>query len=98
MPDLDARVVDGPALDRTALDGNAIAGLLHEVFGTEMTSAIGTCASCGATGPLAECVVYLRAPGTVVRCRRCTGLLIVITRVRAMNCVDLRGLAALATL
>ncbi|HUZ53419.1 MAG TPA: DUF6510 family protein [Streptosporangiaceae bacterium] len=85
------------ALDARALDGNAIAGLLHEVFGTEMTPAIGTCASCGATGPLAECVVYLRAPGTVVRCRRCTGLLIVIVRVREMNCVDLRGLAALAT-
>ncbi len=84
-----------PDPDGTALDGNAIAGLLHEVFGTEMTSAIGTCASCGATGPLAECVVYARAPGTVVRCRRCTGLLIVIARKRTMNCVDLRGLAAL---
>jgi hypothetical protein len=86
-----------PELASSALDGNAIAGLLHEVFGTEMTPAIGTCASCGATGPLAECAVYLRAPGTVVRCRRCAGLLIVIVRVRSMNCVDLRGLAALAT-
>ncbi len=86
---------DASAVDSSALDGNAIAGLLHEVFGTEMTPAIGTCASCGATGPLAECVVYLRAPGTVVRCRRCTALLIVIVRVREMNCVDLRGLAAL---
>ena len=84
-------------LGGSVVDGNAIAGLLHEVFGTEMTPAIGTCAACGATGPLAECVVYLRAPGTVVRCRRCTGLLMVIVRVRAMNCVDLRGLAALAT-
>lgn len=86
-----------PELDARAVDGNAIAGLLQEVFGTEMTTAIGTCAACGATGPLAECVVYLRAPGTLVRCRRCTSLLMVITTVRAMNCVDLRGLAALAT-
>ena len=31
-----------------ALDGNAIGGLLHDVFGTEMTTATGTCANCGA--------------------------------------------------
>jgi Family of unknown function (DUF6510) len=97
MPELDGSALDGSALDGSALDGNAIAGLLHEVFGAEMTPAIGTCGSCGATGPLAECVVYLRAPGTVVRCRRCTGVLIVIVRVREMNCVDLRGLAALGS-
>lgn len=78
-----------------ALDGNAIGGLLHEVFGTEMTAAVGTCATCGAVGPVAECVVYNRAPGTVVRCRTCASLLMVIVRARGMNCVDLRGLAAL---
>jgi hypothetical protein len=79
-----------------ALDGNAIAGLLHEVFGTEMTTAIGTCASCGETGPVAETVVYLRAPGTVARCRRCSSVLMVVVKVRHVNCVDLRGMAALA--
>jgi Family of unknown function (DUF6510) len=30
------------------LDGNAIAGLLQEVFAVQMTTAIGTCAGCGA--------------------------------------------------
>ncbi len=80
-----------------ALDGNAIGGLLHEVFGTEMTAAMGTCAVCGTTGPVAECVVYNRGPGTVVRCRTCTGLLMVIVRARGKNCVDLRGLRALET-
>ena len=78
-----------------ALDGNAIGGLLHEVFGTEMTAWIGTCANCGATGPVAETVVYLRAPGTVARCRNCTSVLMVFVKVRGVNCVDLRGLAAL---
>ena len=77
------------------LDGNAIGGLLHEVFGTEMTDAIGTCATCGATGPVAETVVYLQAPGTVVRCRTCGALLMVIATIRGMNCVDLEGLSAL---
>jgi hypothetical protein len=79
-----------------SLDGNAIAGLLHEVFGTEMTTAIGTCATCGATRPVAECVVYLRAPGTVARCRSCSSVQMVVVKVRDVNCVDLRGLAALA--
>jgi hypothetical protein len=76
-----------------ALDGNAIGGLLYDVFGTEMTAASGTCARCGATALIAECVVYLRAPGTVARCRNCLGALMVITQIRDMNCVDLRGLA-----
>jgi hypothetical protein len=78
-----------------ALDGNAIGGLMHEVFGTEMTAAITTCASCGATRPLAEMVVYLRAPGIVARCRSCTSILMVVTQVRGRNCVDLTGLTAL---
>jgi uncharacterized protein DUF6510 len=74
------------------VDGNAIGGLLYDVFGTEMTAATGTCARCGATAQLAEFVVYLRAPGTVARCRNCHAVLLVITHIRDMNCVDLRGL------
>ena len=75
------------------LDGNAIGGLLLEVFGAEMTTATGVCAHCGAEGQVAELVVYLRAPGTVVRCRSCAGVLIVLVEVRGVVCVDLRGLA-----
>ena len=78
------------------VDGNAIGGLLHEVFGREMTDATGTCATCGATGPVAEFTVFLRAPGTVARCRSCAAVLMVIVKAREMNCVDLRGLADLA--
>ncbi len=79
-----------------ALDGNAIGGLRHEVFGTDMTDAEATCATCGTTDPVAETVVYLRVPGTVVRCRNCSAMLMVISQIRGMNCVDLSGLAALA--
>jgi Family of unknown function (DUF6510) len=77
------------------LDGNAIGGLLHEVFGTEMTAATATCASCGATGPVALFSVFRRAPGTVARCRVCSAVLMVIVHAHDMNCVDLRGLARL---
>jgi hypothetical protein len=78
-----------------ALDGNAIAGLLFETFGREMTTAAGTCANCGAQAPLAELRVYLRAPGAVGRCRSCGAILIVVTQIRAVSCVDLHGFAAL---
>ena len=78
-----------------ALDGNAIGGLLYDVFGVEMTAATGTCATCGATGPVAEVRVYLRGPGTVARCRSCGRVLMVLVTVRGTTCVDLSGLAAL---
>ena len=75
------------------LDGNAIAGLLQEVFGEEMTAAMATCASCGFIAPVANAVVYPRLPGEVVRCRNCGALLMVFTRIRGVNCVDLSGIA-----
>ncbi len=78
-----------------ALDGNSIGGLLHEVFGTEMTAAHTICATCGAAAVVAETVVYLRVPGTVVRCRTCGSVLMVISQIRGMNCVDLGGMTAL---
>ena len=79
----------------TTLDGNALAGALISVFGEEMTTAAATCASCGATGEVARCVVYTRGPGVVVRCPACTSTLMVLVTVREITCVDLRGLAAL---
>ena len=79
------------------LDGNGAAGLLREVFGTEMTTAVATCASCGAVGPIGESDLYLGGPGTVIRCRHCTGVLIVITQIRGIHCVDLMGMKALDT-
>ncbi|MEP7023934.1 MAG: DUF6510 family protein [Actinomycetota bacterium] len=78
-----------------ALDGNAIAGLLHDVFGTEMTAASCVCGSCGAISQVAELAVYLNAPGTVVRCRACSSLLMAFVTIRNRTCVDLQGLAAL---
>jgi Family of unknown function (DUF6510) len=78
-----------------ALDGNAIGGLLHEVFGTEMTAAATVCGSCGAARPVAELAVYLWAPGTVVRCRSCGSVLMVFVKAHGRTCVDLLGLAAL---
>ena len=62
-----------------------------------MTTVVCECASCGADGPVAETVVYLRAPGTVVRCRTCGSVMMVFVTVRETTCVDLRGLSNLDT-
>jgi hypothetical protein len=78
-----------------ALDGNAAGGLLYEVFGAEMTTAIGTCATCGTVGPVAETAVYLDAPGTVIRCRACASVLMVIVRRGDIRCVGMLGLEAI---
>lgn len=78
-----------------ALDGNAIGGLLIDVFGREMTAARSVCAACGAERPVAELVVYLRAPGTVVRCRTCDAVLMVFVPSHGAIVVDLPGLAGL---
>lgn len=77
------------------LDGNGAAGLLREIFGSEMTVAVATCASCGAVAPMGESVLYVRAPGTVIRCRSCEGVLVVVTQVRGMHCVDMMGIGVL---
>ena len=53
------------------LDGNAIGGLLREVFVEETTTAKSTCASCGAVREVGALHVFAAAPGMVVRCPGC---------------------------
>lgn len=74
------------------LDGNAIGGMMLELFGREMTMVIATCRSCGATGPLASVDVYMKAPGVVVRCRTCQSVLMKIVRSPDRVWLDVDGL------
>jgi uncharacterized membrane protein len=83
-------------LEDRVLDGNAIGGMLIEVFGTEMTTAVSTCGVCGSVGQVAELAVYRLGLGTVVRCRVCDNVLMVFVQVRGVTCVDLRGMAQLS--
>jgi Zn finger protein HypA/HybF involved in hydrogenase expression len=64
-------------MDALMLDGNSVAGLLGEVFAVEMTTAMGTCSNCGATGPLGATHVY-RGAGIVMRCPHCGNILVTI--------------------
>ena len=77
------------------LDGNAAAGLLREVFAVEMTTAQGTCAHCGSTNAIGAVWVYVHAPGTVLRCPDCTGILMTIVRARERLLVDVAGVRRL---
>jgi Family of unknown function (DUF6510) len=88
--------VEGGTPADGALDGNAIGGLLAEVFGTEMTTAVGSCAACGTASRVAELAVYQVKMGAVVRCRACGSVLMVFVQIRGIHCVDLWGLASLS--
>jgi Family of unknown function (DUF6510) len=79
------------------LDGNAIAGMLEDIFGADMTTAACTCAGCGRRGSVAETTVYLYAPGVVVRCPQCDAVLAVVVERRTVYCVDLNGMSALGS-
>ena len=69
--------------DDAHLDGNAMGGLLIEVFGQEMTDALGCCAHCGDKNLVGTLIVYRGGPGDVMRCPSCETVLIVATRLPA---------------
>ena len=66
-------------MDALMVDGNAIAGLLQEVFAVEMTTAIGTCGGCGAAEPVGAFHVF-RGAGIVMRCPDCGHVLVTIRK------------------
>ena len=76
------------------LDGNAVAGLLQEVFAAEMTTAIGSCATCHATEPVGAIHVYL-GEGMVLRCPHCDNALGVIVSGERRVWITFQGIRAL---
>ncbi|HXC78179.1 MAG TPA: DUF6510 family protein [Candidatus Acidoferrum sp.] len=77
------------------LDGNAIAGLLREIFTMEMTNAQSTCAGCGKVHAVGKVDVYLNAPGAVVRCPACRQVLMRIVHNGSRYWLDLTGIRCL---
>jgi hypothetical protein len=74
--------------DGLALDGNAVGGLLAELFGREMTSVERICATCGRSHPLGRHPAY-RGAGIVLRCPSCeaVALVVVVQTEEASVCV-----------
>ena len=81
-------------MDKLMLDGNAVAGLLQEVFAVEMTTAVGTFGGCGTAGPVGAVHVY-RGAGIVLRCPHCGNALAKIVKSDSRVWIDLTGMRAL---
>jgi hypothetical protein len=81
-------------MDSHMLDGNAIAGLLQEVFAVEMTTAIGTCGSCGAREPIGAVRAFYGA-GVVLRCPHCDNVLASIVKSETDIRISLAGIRTL---
>lgn len=78
-----------------ALDGNAAAGLLQQIFAIDITMARVTCGGCQLVQPLAALRLYGLPMGNILRCPRCQATLIRAVA-RNQECwLDLRGAAAL---
>jgi Zn finger protein HypA/HybF involved in hydrogenase expression len=82
-------------MESLKLDGNAAAGILHQVFGIEVTAASGTCAGCSAVSAVGALAAYTRAPGIVLRCPHCESVLMKIATDGERVWIDFRGLRAL---
>jgi len=77
-------------MDALMLDGNAVAGLLQEVFAVEMTTGVATCDGCGASEPVGAIHVY-RGAGVVLCCPHCDNALVKIVSDDTRVWIDFRG-------
>jgi len=77
------------------LDGNAVGGMLYEMFGVEMTATPTECATCGTPNDMGAMMVFTQAPGVVLRCPACGNVLMRIVRTPEALYLDARGAAYL---
>ena len=77
--------------DAARLDGNAAAGILSEIFVSDLTVAHATCANCGTNRPLGALMVYAHGMGTIMRCPNCDAAVLRVARTRAHLQLDLTG-------
>jgi hypothetical protein len=73
------------------LDANAIAGLLYEIFGVEMTASVTECAHCGNEGEIGELLAFTQGPGVVLRCSTCENVVLRIVQTPEAIYLDARG-------
>jgi hypothetical protein len=78
-----------------AYDGNLLAGPLSEVFGVEVTTAMGRCRGCGSSSQVATFRVYGPEPGFVGRCPSCESVLMRLVRTSDAVWLDISGMSAL---
>lgn len=81
--------------DTRHVDGNAAAGLLSEIFASDLTTARAECAGCGATGAVGVLLVYAHGMGTVMRCPECDSVVLRISRTPNHVWLDATGATCL---
>ena len=77
------------------LDANAIAGLLQEIFGAEMTTVPSECAGCGNQAEVGSLLAYVHGPGYILRCSACKQVVLRIVETPDSFLIDARGAAYL---
>lgn len=77
--------------DGRNLDGNAAAGMLSEIFPFEMTMAHIRCAGCAAVEPMGAEMVYMDAPGMVMRCVHCGSVMLTVVHGEGQYWIEMRG-------
>lgn len=96
VPDWDDQDIAASSQDPIPyLDGNATAGALSEVFRVDIIAALGRCRHCGSVSAFGEAMVFADAPGIVVRCRNCKGVLLRLVETPTQYWLDLSGLSYL---
>jgi hypothetical protein len=77
--------------DAVALDGNAAAGLLGEIFAVEMTGAIVTCDACGSSAEMGAARLFGAGMGAVFRCVACDAVVVRLAKTPHGLYLDARG-------
>lgn len=73
------------------LDANSTAGLLHEIFGVEMTAAPTECANCGNEAEIGTLLAFTHGPGYILRCSACENIVLRIVETPQAVYLDARG-------
>jgi hypothetical protein len=73
------------------VDANAVAGLLMEIFGVEMTAEPTECAHCGNEAEIGTLFAFTQGPGVVLRCSTCGQVVLRIVQTPGSIYLDARG-------
>ncbi len=73
------------------LDGNAVSGLLMEIFSIEMTISPAQCNHCGTVGEMGSLLAFMHGSGVVLRCPVCESIIMRIVQSPDSTYLDMRG-------
>jgi hypothetical protein len=81
--------------DVTRLDGNTAAGPLARFFAIDATRMIVTCEACYTESRLAQLHLYGGSHGIILRCAKCSAVVLRALERDNVLCLDARGAARL---